>query len=340
MIQNRCDEVGHMSLSAVYTETGDPADVVKLIDVDEPGDPGPGQVLVRVTLFPIHWGDLQTIQLASPTGRVGAGVEATGVVEKVGSDVHHLKPGARVSVFPQPGAWAERITADAQFVVPVPDAVSDGVAAQMLVNPLTVLMLRREAERHFATGYDGVVLNNAAGGAVGRLVTASLSNHHIATISLVRRAETAQHLRDRFPAVPVVVTEDPDWLDAARDLIGGRTVGAALDPIGGALSADLLSLLSPGGTVVVYGRMADEPIPVHATALLDRGLTLSGATIGRWVASVSPEQRASDTNTACLMAQALSSQFDVAAIYPIAELSGAIRHATKPGKTGTVLVRP
>jgi hypothetical protein len=36
----------------------------------------------------------------------------------------------------------------------------------------------------------------------------------------------------------------------------------------------------------------------------------------------------------------LSSQFDVAAIYPIAELSGAIRHATKPGKTGTVLVRP
>jgi hypothetical protein len=40
------------------------------------------------------------------------------------------------------------------------------------------------------------------------------------------------------------------------------------------------------------------------------------------------------------MTQALSNQFDVAAIYPIAELSDAIRHATKPGKTGTVLVRP
>jgi NADPH:quinone reductase-like Zn-dependent oxidoreductase len=138
----------------------------------------------------------------------------------------------------------------------------------------------------------------------------------------------------------VVVTEDPDWLDAARDLIGGRTVGAALDPIGGALSADLLGLVSPGGTVVVYGRMADEPIPVHASALLDRGLTLRGATIGRWVATTSPEQRVSDTNTACLTAEALPSQFDVAAIYPIAELSNAIRHATKPGKIGTVLVHP
>jgi NADPH:quinone reductase-like Zn-dependent oxidoreductase len=329
-----------MGLGAVYTEAGDPADVVKLIDVAEPPDPGPGQVLVRVTLFPIHWGDLQAIQLSSPKGWVGAGVEATGVVEKVGPGVHHVTPGARVSAFPQPGAWAERFTADAQFVVPVPDPVSDEVAAQMLVNPLTVLMLRREAGEHFTTGYDGVVLNNAAGGAVGRLVTAGFSNHHIATVSLVRRAETAQQLRERFPEVPALVTEDPDWLDAARDLIGGRTVGAALDPIGGTLSADLLGLVSPGGTVVVYGRMADEPIPVHATALLDRGLTLRGATIGRWVATTSPEQRVSDTRTACLMAQAFPSQFDVAAIYSIAELSDAIRHATTPGKTGTVLVRP
>lgn len=329
-----------MALGAVYTQAGDPADVVKLIEGDEPRDPGPGQVLIRVTLFPIHPGDLQAIQHGSPKGQVRAGVEATGVVERIGPDVHHFTPGARVSVFPQPGAWAERITADAQFVVPVPDSVSDEVAAQMLVNPLTVLMLRRQAEKHFTTGYDGLVLNNAAGGSVGRLVTAALSNHHIATISLVRSAETAQRLRERFPEVPVVVTEEPDWVDAVCGLIGGRTAGAALDPIGGALSADLLGLLSPGGTVVVYGRMADEPIAVHASALLDRELTLRGATIGRWVATASREQRASDTRTAGLMAQASSDQFEVAAIYPIGELSGAIRHATRPGKIGTVLVRP
>ena len=87
-----------MGLGAVYTEAGDPVDVVKLINVNAPNDPGPGQVLVRVTLFPIHWGDLQAIQLASPTGQVRAGVEATGVVEKVGPGVHHVTPGARVSV--------------------------------------------------------------------------------------------------------------------------------------------------------------------------------------------------------------------------------------------------
>lgn len=92
-----------MGLSAVYTEAGDPADVVKLIDADEPGDPGPGQVLIRVALFPIHWGDLHAIQLSSPTGRVGAGVEATGVVEQVGPGIHHVTPGAWVSP-PRPRA--------------------------------------------------------------------------------------------------------------------------------------------------------------------------------------------------------------------------------------------
>jgi NADPH:quinone reductase-like Zn-dependent oxidoreductase len=332
-----------MGLGAVYRQAGDPAEVVKVVEVDEPGDPGPGQVLIRVTLFPIHWGDLQAIQYGygSPSGPTrAAGVEATGVVEKIGPGVHHVAPGARVSVFPQPGAWAQRVIANAEFVVPVPDSVSDEVAAQMLGNPLTVLMLRREAEKHFTTGYDGVVLNNAAGGSVGRLLTAELSTHHAATINLVRSAETAKGLRERFPEVPVVVTNQPGWVDAVRDLIGGRTVGTALDPIGGAISADLLGLLSAGGTLVVYGRMADEPIPMRAWALLERGLTMRALTIRRWLATNSPEQRASDTKTAVLMAQALSDQFDRAAIYPIGELSDAIRHAIKPGKAGKVLVQP
>ena len=32
-----------MGLGAVCMQAGDPADVVKLVDVDEPRDPGPGQ---------------------------------------------------------------------------------------------------------------------------------------------------------------------------------------------------------------------------------------------------------------------------------------------------------
>jgi len=39
-----------MVLGAVCTQAGDPTDVVKLIGVDEPRDPGPGQVVIRSRL--------------------------------------------------------------------------------------------------------------------------------------------------------------------------------------------------------------------------------------------------------------------------------------------------
>jgi NADPH:quinone reductase-like Zn-dependent oxidoreductase len=78
----------------------------------------------------------------------------------------------------------------------------------MLVNPITVLMLRREAEKHFSTGYDGVVINNAAGGSVGRLFTAVCQHHHIATISVVHSAKGADRLQQRFPNVPVASTDN------------------------------------------------------------------------------------------------------------------------------------
>jgi NADPH:quinone reductase-like Zn-dependent oxidoreductase len=329
-----------MSLAVAYTRPGRAADVLELIDVPTPR-PGHGEVLIRVTAFPIHPGDLQAIERgAESTVPVRAGIEATGVVEALGTGVTGLRTGQRVTVFPAPGAWAEWIVVDAQVAVPVPDSVSDDVAAQLLVNPLTVVMLRREAERHYATGYDGVVLNNAAGGAVGRLFTAGCEAHHVATISIVRSAEGAARLAKQFPTVPVVATDREDWTSAVRDIVDGRTVTTAFDPIGGTTGVDFLELLSPGGTLVAYGQIANEPLPLHTSLLLAGDLAVRGLSIGHWAQTVSPRQRISDTQTAVLIAQALPEQFDVAGVYPLDELTAAIDHANRAGKVGTVLVRP
>jgi NADPH:quinone reductase-like Zn-dependent oxidoreductase len=330
-----------MALAATYTRPGDPAEVVEVAEVDDPTEVGRGQVLIRVVAFPIHRGDLQAIAGVDPAGRVlRAGVEATGVVDAVAPGVAGLQKGQRVSVFPQPGGWSQWVTADAQFVVPVPDAVSDEVAAQMLVNPITVLMLRRQAEKHFSTGYDGVVINNAAGGSVGRLFTAVCQHHHIATISVVHSAEGADRLQQRFPNVPVVSTDTGGWVNTVQTAAGGHAIPIALDPIGGQIGAGLLNLLTPGGTLVCYGQMATEPMPLHAATLLASGLGLRGLNIFRWTLTVPAEQRASDVASALLMAQGLPDQFDVSAVYGLDELPTAIRHATRAGKIGTVLVRP
>jgi NADPH:quinone reductase-like Zn-dependent oxidoreductase len=331
-----------MTLAITYRRPGDPADVLEVTDIADVPPPGAGQVQVRVAAFPVHPGDLLAIAAARPSGPgpwIG-GAEATGVITDVGSGVAGLSPGARVTFFPHNGAWSEIVNVDAAITVAVPDLLPDEVAAQMVCNPITVVMLRRAAERHFSVGYDGVLLNNAAASAVGRLFTALTAYHHLASISIVRSEQRAQQLREKLPTVPVVSTSSPNWTDEVRAAAGDRPIPVALDPVGGGGTTDLLSLVSAGGTLFVYGALADTNITLHASAILNYERTIRGLSLGRWLEAVPAEQRASDQACAVLIAEGLREHFDVAAVYPLDHICDAVRHVTRPGKLGTVLVKP
>ncbi|MFI1735089.1 zinc-binding dehydrogenase [Streptomyces acidicola] len=334
-----------MNRRVVYTRGGLPADVLTVIEEPEPAGPERGQVLVRTTAFTVHPGDLQAVEahpgkVAQP---VPAGLEATGVVEAIGRGARvapGVEVGGRVTVFPQPGAWSQWIVTDAEAVFAVPDELSDEVAAQMLANPLTAVMLRREAQEHMAVGYDGRLVQTAAGSSVGRLLTGVCRFHNLALVNVVRSDRGAAELRKRFPDVPVVSTAHPGWADEVLKAAGGRPVSVAFDPIGGKLAESLLDLLAPGGKLVSYGLIAEEPISLHASTLLNKSLTLRGRSIGRWLSEASAERRASDVATAQQIALALKDQFEVAATYGLGELADAVEHAVRPGKVGLVLVRP
>ncbi|MEU0968984.1 zinc-binding dehydrogenase [Streptomyces sp. NPDC005917] len=335
-----------MNRRVVYTRGGSPADVLTVIEEPEPGAPERGQVLIRTTAFPVHPGDLLSIEAypGEAVDPVTPGIEATGVVEAIGPGTRvapGVEVGGRVSVFPQMGSWSQWLLADAEAVVAVPDEVPDEVAAQMLANPLTAVMLRREAQEHLAFGYDGFLVQTAAGSSVGRLVTGVCQFHNFALINVVRSERGAAELRKRFPDVPVVATEHPGWADEVRKTAGGRPVSVALDPIGGEMAGTLLELLAPGGKLVSYGMIAKEPVSVHASTLVSKSLTLRGKNIiTGWPSEASPETRASDIATAKQIALALADQFDVAATYGLGELANAVEHAVRPGKVGTVLIRP
>ncbi|MCX4734506.1 zinc-binding dehydrogenase [Streptomyces sp. NBC_01363] len=335
-----------MNRRVVYTRGGSPADVLTLIEEPEPAAPERGQVLVRTTAFPVHPGDLHPIETypGEAADPVTPGIEATGVVEAIGPGTRvapGVKVGGRVTVFPQPGSWSQWFVADAEAVVAVPDELPDEVSAQMLANPLTAVMLRREAQEHVAFGYDGFLVQTAAGSSVGRLVTGVAQFHNFALINVVRSERGVAELRKRFPDVPVVATEHPGWADEVRKAAGGRPVSVALDPIGGKMAGSLVDLLAPGGKLVSYGMIAEEPISVHASTLVSKSLTLRGKNIiSGWPSEASPERRASDIATAKQIALALTEQFDVAATYGLGELADAVEHAVRPGKVGIVLVRP
>jgi NADPH:quinone reductase-like Zn-dependent oxidoreductase len=51
-----------MARKVVYERSGDPAQVVRIVEGDGPQAPQRGQVLVRVTAFSVHPGDLAHLQ--------------------------------------------------------------------------------------------------------------------------------------------------------------------------------------------------------------------------------------------------------------------------------------
>jgi S-(hydroxymethyl)glutathione dehydrogenase/alcohol dehydrogenase len=78
--------------AAVFTELNQPLSVEDVSVVD----PGPGEVLVRITASGVCHSDLSVIHGVIPGGTQILGHEGTGIVEKVGPDVQGLAVGDRV----------------------------------------------------------------------------------------------------------------------------------------------------------------------------------------------------------------------------------------------------
>ena len=60
-----------MSLAITYRRSGDPAEILEVTKIGEPPSPGPGQLQVQVSAFPIHPGDLMAISAMQTPGSGG-----------------------------------------------------------------------------------------------------------------------------------------------------------------------------------------------------------------------------------------------------------------------------
>ena len=128
-------------LSALHRTFGEPAEVLTPADAPMP-EPGEGEVRIRTILSPIHNHDLWTVR-----GQYGykpelpaiGGSEAVGTIDALGADVTGVTVGQRVAVAGVHGAWAEYFVAPATALVPVPDAISDEAAAQLIAMPFSAI---------------------------------------------------------------------------------------------------------------------------------------------------------------------------------------------------------
>ncbi|RYC03574.1 zinc-binding dehydrogenase [Nocardioides zhouii] len=316
---------------------GDPAEVLSVQEVPDP-EPGPGQVLVRVLLSPIHNHDLWTVRGSygfKPEMPARAGTEAVGVVEALGEGVEHLSVGQRVASGGSFGAWAELIVAPAAGLIPVPDAMPDEAAAQLVSMPFSAIALV-----DFLDLSEGDwIVQNAANGAVGRLVAQLAAPRGINVLGLVRRADGVEEMREQG-IERIVATDDDGWRDRVREIVGDAPIVAGVDSVGGSAAGDVVSLLAEDGVLVVFGAMASPTLEISSGDVIFKQVVVKGFWGSKVFPAMDREKRAA------LMGELVSGiasgalTLPVEQVYGLDEIADAARASAEPGRRGKILLRP
>lgn len=315
---------------------GEPAEVLAAVTVPDP-QPGPGELLVRVTARTINPSDLLTVRGVYSRHTVLPlipGFEAVGVVTAVGPGVDPAWIGRRVLPLKGSGTWAECVTSPAAWAVPVPDGVDDGAAVQSYINPISV-----DRMLSVDSGLEprAVVVANAAASACGRIAAQTCRDRGYRLVALVRRPEPVAELLALGAAAVVNVTAD-DPGPVVMGLTGGAGAALGLDAIGGAAGADLVRLLAPGARLLSYGLLSGKLLRPDIAEAQARGVEVRGFWLRPWTESVTPAdwQAAFAAVFGRIMAGTLV--LPVAARFPLDDVAAAVRAAEAPGRRGKVLL--
>lgn len=252
----------------VVIDTFGGPEVLRLTDREVPA-PGPGEVTLRHHACGLNFIDvyqrtgLYPLALPHPMG-----MEAAGVVEAVGADVSHLKPGDRVAYASQPpGSYSEARTMPAAQVCPLPDGISFEQGAAMMLKGLTAEYL---FHRTVPLKAGDTVLFHAAAGGVGLIACQWAKSEGITLIGTAGTDEKCA-LATAHGATHMINYRREDFPARVKELTGGRGVDAVMDSVGKETFEGSIACLRPIGMLISFGNASGKVPPVDPGMLAAKG---------------------------------------------------------------------
>ena len=273
-------------------------DNLTLTDLPDPGDPGPGEIRVRLAASSLNFHDYAVVvgMIPAADGRIPMS-DGAGTVEAVGEGVTQFQPGDTVVsiFFPD---WIDGVPPATAFRG-VPGDGIDGYARELVVTPqhwftrVPAGYSAAEAATLTCAGLtawralfvDGVtqpgstVLVQGSGGvsvfalqfakaAGARVIATSSSDAKLERLKALGADETINY------------KEVPAWGARALELTGGAGVDTVVE-IGGAGTLDQSMMATRvGGHVALIGVLAGFAGPVQTGLLMAKNLRVQGLTVG------------------------------------------------------------
>jgi NADPH:quinone reductase len=239
----------------------------------------PERVLIRVAATSVNRPDVVQRQghYAAPPGESPIlGLEAAGVVEEVGANVHGFARGERVFALLPGGGYAEYASVDARHVLQRPERLSFVEAACIAETYITAYMNVFSSAR--LRDGETVLLHGGGGG----VTTAALQlcralaprSRVLVTASPAKRERVAALGADR-----VIDYRHEDFAEAVRSETDERGADVILDHIGGPYLAQNLRALATGGRLALIGVMGGRKAELDLGRVLMQRLSILGSVL-------------------------------------------------------------
>jgi NADPH2:quinone reductase len=257
-------------------------------------------------------------------------------VEAVGPGAEGVAEGDRVAWSSVPGSYAEVLIAPADRLVPVPEGVSDEVAAAAMLQGMTAHYLVHGVRE--TTPGDTALVHAAAGG-VGLLLIQILKAARSRVMGTCSTEEKEEELARQAGADEIVRYTERDFASAAREWTGGRGVDVVYDSVGRTTFEASMKSLRPRGLLCLYGQSSGVVPPFDLNRLNAMGsLFVTRPSLAHYTAS-----RAELEERAGAVLGAIASgnvQVRIGAQFPLEQARDA--HDALEGRrtTGKVLLLP
>ena len=321
---------------AQFSEFGGPQ-ALRLEEVAEPR-PGPGDVLIKVTAVGLNFFDtllLRNQYQVSPPLPFSPGAEVAGTIEDVGINVTDFKLGQRVVAYIGGNGCREKIVTKAKNAVPIPDGVSDEVAAGIPITYGTALHGLKD-RANLQAGETVAILGAAGGAGLAAVEIAKLMGARIiaAASSGDKLAFAREHGADE-----AINYETEDLKTRLKQLAAPKGIDVLYDPVGGAYAEPSLRAMAWGGRYLVLG-FASGTIPkIPLNLVMLKGCAIIGVFWTAFVERYPEKHRANMIELLDWCRQGLISPH-IHASFALIETAKALALIEGRKVTGKVIVNP
>jgi NADPH:quinone reductase-like Zn-dependent oxidoreductase len=287
-----------MDMKSIVLRSPGGLDRLELIDMPDPGAPGPGEIRVRLRASSLNYHDYGVVSGRMPTadGRIPMS-DGAGVVEAVGEGLTELKAGDHVVSCFFPG-WQDGPPTVADFSTVPGDGV-DGYAREAVVRPATWFTLAPRGFSHAEaatlttaglTAWRALVVDGGlkAGDVVLALGTGGVSVFALrlakamGAVAVITSSSDEKLERARALGADHTINyrRHGDWGTRVADWTGGRGVDHVVEVGGPGTLAQSIAAVRVGGHIALIGVLTGLVGEVPTAVLMRKQARLQGLIVG------------------------------------------------------------